>query len=367
MESSITLEKKNSALKEFLYAKVTYLIENGIAPDAFTRFCIRQLLKERLVELDILTKKNGVDAYVKSYAQFLAQSPLAIMTAEANEQHYEVPTEFYHLSLGTHKKYSSCYWDQSTKDLTEAEQKALDISIEHAEITDGMSVLEFGCGWGSLSLELAKRFPNSKITSISNSRTQKAYIDDQAKLRGLTNLTVLTRDLGKKENYDFQGQTFDRMMSIEMMEHIRNYDLFFKETARLLKDDGKFFVHIFTHRSTPYTYEIEGEDNWMGRYFFSGGQMPSRDLFKQFPNHLKVSKQWQWNGKHYQRTLEEWLIKLDQNKEYVHSLFAKTYGEDKANLWVNRWRIFYMACAELFGYEDGEIWGVTHYLLEKNK
>lgn len=352
-------------MNELLVKNFIKVLENGYMPDPITRLGIRSLVKQRLNE----SSKNTANdpQYLKNYAQKLKQSPLAIMTDTANKQHYEVPTDFYNLSLGRHKKYSSCYWDQNTKTLEEAEQKALDLSIEHAGVVDGMRVLELGCGWGSLSLELAKRFPHSAITAVSNSKTQKAYIDHQASERGLTNLTVLTRDLGLESNYDFGAEKFDRVMSIEMMEHLRNYELFFKKVAPSIKEDGKFFIHIFTHKNAPYFFETEGEDNWMGKYFFSGGQMPARDLFDEFNNDLIVEKKWDWNGDHYSKTLEAWLDNTDQEKTRVLSMFKKTYGEGAEVIWYNRWRVFFMSCSELFKYNKGEEWGVTHYLMSKKK
>lgn len=337
-------------------------MEKGLVPDPLIRLGIRNLLKQRLKAMrEQEDKSNG--AFIKTHADLLRQSPLAIMTAQANEQHYEVPTEFYELCLGKHKKYSSCYWEDDMSELEEAEQKALDISIARAEITDGMRILELGCGWGALSLELARRFPKSPVTVVSNSATQRQFIETQAYKRGYHNLQVLTRDLGKEENYDFGPEKFDRVMSIEMMEHIRNYEKFFSLIAQAMNPDGKMFVHIFTHKTTPYFFETEGEDNWMGKYFFSGGQMPARDLFEHFNQHLKIEQKWDWNGVHYQKTLEAWLQKMDQNEEKVRLLFKNAYGKDQVEIWVNRWRVFYMACSELFGFNKGQEWAVTHYLL----
>ncbi len=348
---------------EFLIKQFTTLIEVGLMPDWVTRIGMRKLLNDRLLE----SKKNRLEDpnYLEKYVQKLKSSPLAIMTSEANLQHYEVPTAFYDLALGSHKKYSSCFWDQSTYTLKDAEQKALDLSIEHAQIIDGMRILELGCGWGSLSLELAKRFPNSLIVSVSNSQTQKKYIDQEAQKRGLANLKVLTKDLSLAQNYDFGPLLFDRVMSIEMMEHLRNYELFFKNLAPFVKKDGKFFIHIFTHKTTPYYFEVEGEDNWMGRYFFSGGQMPSRDLLDEFNADFKIIKKWDWSGIHYSKTLEAWLKLTDMNKKRIKSLFSETYDKNEATVWFNRWRMFFMACSELFKYNEGQEWGVTHYLMEK--
>jgi cyclopropane-fatty-acyl-phospholipid synthase len=348
---------------ELLTKNFIKALENGFIPDPVTRLGIRSLLKKRLLESHDAIKSNP--DYFNQYVESLKKSPLAIMTKEANQQHYEVPTAFYDLSLGLHKKYSSCYWNETTKTLEEAEQLALNLSIENAGIIDGMRVLELGCGWGSLSLELAKRFPKSEIVAVSNSKTQKEYIDSEAKKRKLSNLSVLTRDLSLKESYEFGTEKFDRVMSIEMMEHLRNYELFFNYLAPSIKDDGKFFIHIFTHKDTPYFFETEGEENWMGKYFFSGGQMPSRDLLDKFNNDLVVETKWDWNGVHYSKTLEAWLDNTDAEKARVLEMFKETYGENQATVWYNRWRVFFMSCSELFKYQDGKEWGVTHYLLSK--
>ncbi|MBC7428364.1 MAG: class I SAM-dependent methyltransferase [Bacteriovorax sp.] len=352
-------------MNELLTKNFIKALEHGFIPDPVTRAGIRTLLKKRIEESNDAVKSDP--DYLNNYVQSLKKSPLAIMTKEANQQHYEVPTSFYDLSLGLHKKYSSCYWEESTKTLEEAEQLALNLSIEHAGIVDGMRVLELGCGWGSLSLELAKRFPKSQIVAVSNSKTQKTYIDVEAKKRGLPNLSILTRDLSLKENYEFGVEKFDRVMSIEMMEHLRNYELFFKYLSFSIKDDGKFFIHIFTHKKIPYFFETEGEENWMGKYFFSGGQMPSRDLLDEFNNDLIVERKWDWNGVHYSKTLEAWLNNTDQEKALVLEMFKQTYGKDQAIVWYNRWRVFFMSCSELFKYENGKEWGVTHYLMTKRK
>jgi len=336
------------------------LMESGYVPDQIIRAGIKYLLKNRLIDL----YKFEAQAYVDDYVEKLKKSPLAVLTDKANEQHYEVPTEYYDLCLGIHKKYSSCFWDESVTSLNQAEQKALDISIERADIRDGMRILELGCGWGSLSLELAKRFPNSEIVAVSNSRTQKQYIEQRARERHLNNLQILTLNLGDESSYKLISGRFDRAMSIEMMEHLRNYELFFKKIRQLLNPDGQFFVHVFTHKSHPYFFETDGDDNWMGRYFFSGGQMPSRNLFDVFDQDLQVFQKWDWNGQHYQKTLESWLELMDHNEDQVMMLFKQCYGSADATKWFNRWRVFYMACSELFGYDQGQTWAVTHYLLK---
>lgn len=358
--------KTESSLKDIPLNFFIGLMERGMIPDFAIRYGIKKLLRERLKESARAIQLAGShDHYLASYTDQLNRSPLAIMTKEANEQHYEVPTEYFDHALGVHKKYSCCYFDETTKTLGEAEQKALDLSIEFAGVENGMSILEFGCGWGSLSLELARRFPDSKIISVSNSRTQKKYIDDMAKSRGLKNLEVRTLNLALEENYDFGELKFDRIMTIEMMEHLRNYKRFFKLVEPLLKPEGKMFIHIFTHKDTPYFYETEGADNWMGKYFFSGGQMPSVHLFENVQSQFKVENLRTWNGNHYSKTLEAWLEQGDLHFDKINPHFEKTYGKKNAWLWFNRWRVFYMACSELFKYNNGEEWFVTHYLLSK--
>lgn len=358
--------KQQSQLKDLPLNALISLMERGYLPDALVRVGIRQLLKQRLSESKLAVAQAGShEQYLKQYVDMLSRSPLAIMTKEANEQHYEVPTEYFNHALGVHKKYSSCFFTDKNTTLDEAEQKALDLSIEFAQIKDGMSILEFGCGWGSLSLELARRFPNSRILSISNSRTQKKYIDETAKKRGLSNLEVRTLNLALEESYNFGGETFDRIMTIEMMEHLRNYKKFFKLIHPLLKLNGKMFIHIFTHKETPYLYETEGADNWMGKYFFSGGQMPSRDLFRKAQEDFIIEDFRVWNGVHYSKTLEEWLRKGDRAYNEIIPHFEATYGKKNARVWFNRWRVFYMACSELFKYNNGDEWFVTHYRLIK--
>jgi cyclopropane-fatty-acyl-phospholipid synthase len=338
-------------------------MEKGHIPDKAIRLGIKKLCHQRLQELSYSSldeKISKAEAYKKS----LLDSPLAIHTSEANEQHYEVPSEFFKLCLGKNLKYSSCFWDQSTKNLDEAEDNALRISVERADIADGMRILELGCGWGSLTLYMAKRFPKSQIVAISNSSSQKAFIDATAKERGLTNILVLTRDISKLESLAVEFESFDRVMSIEMFEHFKNYDLLLKKISDVLSPSGKLFVHIFTHKEFSYPFETEGEDNWMGKYFFTGGQMPSHYLLHQFQRDLYLEHEWAWSGEHYQKTSEAWLSRTDENKDKIISTFKSVYGKD-AELWFQRWRIFYMACAELFGYKKGSEWGVSHYLFSK--
>jgi cyclopropane-fatty-acyl-phospholipid synthase len=248
--------------------------------------------------------------------------------------------------------------------LDQAEENALSISVERAQIKNGMRILELGCGWGSLTLYMAKTFPNSQIVAVSNSSSQKSFIDAEAKKRNLTNVLVLTRDVSKLESLAVEFDSFDRVISIEMFEHFKNYEILLKKVSHVLTDEGKLFVHIFTHKEFSYPFETEGEDNWMGKYFFTGGQMPSHYLLHQFQKDLSLESEWAWSGEHYQKTSEAWLTNMDENKDKIMDIFNATYGKESL-LWFNRWRVFFMSCAELFGYKKGREWGVSHYLFGK--
>lgn len=338
-------------------------MEKGQVPDTAIRLGIKKLLKNRLKELECpsLAKKQYE---FEVYRASLMSSPLAINTKDANEQHYELPAEFFHLVLGKNRKYSSSYYDESTKTLDEAEDLALDITCSRAEIQDGMRILELGCGWGSLTLYMAKKFPQSKIVAISNSSSQKAYIDSEAKKRNLSNVLVLTRDVSMLESLALEFDSFDRVMSLEMFEHFKNYEILLKKVSDVLSPGGKLFVHIFTHKDYPYPFETGGDDNWMGKYFFTGGQMPSHHLLYSFQKDLYLSRSWIWDGIHYQKTCEAWLVNMDQNKEAISKIFQDTYPTESLQ-WFNRWRVFFLSCAELFGYQKGQQWIVSHYLFEK--
>jgi cyclopropane-fatty-acyl-phospholipid synthase len=338
-------------------------MENGHIPDSAIRFGVRQLLKKRLDDLNVGSLSDKQAAFQK-YVDGLKTGPLAIFTQKANEQHYELPPEFFLHSLGKNLKYSCCYWDKETKSLDEAEDLSIDITIKRAEIIDGMRILELGCGWGSLSLAMAKRFPKSQIVSISNSAPQKAFIDTEAKRRGLSNLMVLTRDVAQLETLAVEFPTFDRVMSVEMFEHFKNYAVLLQKVSDVLADNGKLFVHIFTHKEFAYPFETEGDDNWMGKYFFTGGQMPSHNLLYAFQEHLSLERSWVWDGEHYEKTCNAWLEKMDQNSNTIKKIFSQTYGPE-GHHWFNRWRVFYISCAELFGYEKGQQWAVSHYLFRK--
>lgn len=337
------------------------LLEKNYIPDFLIRAGIRRLLKQRLQDETKATPELQQQAK-QDLIQELKSSPIAVHTAAANEQHYEVPTEFYQYCLGKHLKYSSGYWKDGVNDIHTSEQDMLALTCQRADLKDGQEVLELGCGWGSLSLFMSARFPKSNFTVVSNSRTQKLYIDSEAQKRNIRNLTVITSDI----NVLSLDKQFDRVVSVEMFEHLRNYQELFRRIASWLKADGRMFVHIFTHKSLAYKFEVKDESDWMSKYFFTGGIMPSNDLFSYFNEHLRIKEQWNVNGIHYHKTSEAWLKNMDAHKAHILPLFEKTYGKDQALKWWVYWRIFYMACAELWGYNKGEEWMVQHYLFTKN-
>lgn len=337
-----------------------HLLETNLVPDALIRAGIRRLLASTLRE----KSHPGVEAQRAALLQYVAdlkKRGIAEQTQAANEQHYEVPTRFYQLCLGRRLKYSSGLWDDSVTTLDEAEERMLALTCERAGLANGQQILELGCGWGSLSLWMAEHFPGARITAVSNSRTQKEHIDAMATARGLTNLEIITQDM----NVFTIDRQFDRIVSVEMFEHMKNYQLLLRKVAGWLVPGGRLFVHIFTHRELAYHYEDKGPDDWMTRYFFAGGQMPSDDLLLYFQDDLRIENHWCVSGTHYQRTAEAWLENMDANKAEIWPLFEKTYGPDQARKWWVYWRVFYMACAELWGYDKGNQWHVSHYRFQK--
>lgn len=338
------------------------LLHKNLVPDALIRQGIRKLCGQRLRDERQPTWEQQI-ARRYELLQKLRESPLAIHTDDANEQHYELPSEFFHTVLGSHLKYSSCYWKPGTQDLDTAEADMLQLTCERATLANGQTILELGCGWGSLSLWMAEHFPEANITSMSNSSTQKAFIDNRAKERGLTNLTVITKDIN---HFDVESK-FDRVVSVEMFEHVRNYEILFSKIHQWLKPGGRLFTHVFCHKDMPYTYEIVDESDWMAKYFFTGGTMPSVDMFLHFADGFRLNHQWIVNGIHYWKTCEAWLENMDKNRTALMPLFENTYGKDKALQWWVYWRIFFLACAELFRYNQGNEWMVCHYQFEKQE
>lgn len=337
------------------------LAEKGTLPDAFLRAGIRKLCRDRLKKEHVNDPELAQLRY-QALLEELKNSPLAIATDTANEQHYELPTAFFKTVLGDRLKYSACYYADGTESLSEAEIKSLTLSCERAQLEDGLDILELGCGWGSLTLWMAEHYPNARITAVSNSRTQKLYIDEQAQAKGFTNITVKTCDINELE---LDANQFDRVVSIEMFEHLRNYQLLFERISNWLKPEGKLWCHIFTHRFLMYSFGDENTENWMSKYFFTGGMMPSSDTFLNFQAHLKIEQRWQMPGSHYEKTSNHWLDNMDDNEEQLMPLFDEVYKED-ASIWWQRWRLFFMSCAELFGLEKGNQWTVSHYLFKNS-
>ena len=327
------------------------IAELGLIPDVFIKTAVRFITKKRLNESGIHENKLNV---IKS----ISEGGIAEKTDDANEQHYEVPPEFFKYALGKNLKYSCSFFDK-TDSLDEAEKSMIELYIERADIQEGHDILDLGCGWGSFSLYVAEKYPSVSITAVSNSKDQITFIQNEAKRRGLFNIMASKMDVN---NLDLDNK-FDRIVSIEMFEHLRNYKLILNSLNSLLKPDGRLFVHIFCHKELTYFYEIKNNYDWMTKYFFEGGIMPSQDIFKYFDDELEVINQWDVNGNHYAKTCKAWLNNHYKNKDKILDIFDKHY--DKPKIWFNRWRIFFLSCEAFFAINNGREYFVSHYLLKK--
>jgi cyclopropane-fatty-acyl-phospholipid synthase len=339
--------------------KALGLVEKGLVPDIAVRAGIRHLLRQRLDEIEA-DDCEAAARRLEAFVEMMDGSPIAPLPEKANEQHYELPPEFFDEVLGAHRKYSSCYWKAGEASLDNAEADALRITCERAGLEDGQRILELGCGWGSLSLWMARNYPESAITAVSNSGSQRRFIEAEAKRQGLANLKIITADMN-----DFAiEERFDRVVSLEMFEHMRNYRRLFRSVHDWLVPGGRFFMHIFVHRLVPYEFVVRDESDWMSQYFFSGGIMPGDALPLRFQDDLRLKRQWRWDGRHYARTLNTWLERMDARRQTLMPILQSVYG-DQASVWWVRWRLFFMACAELFDYNHGQEWYVGHYLFER--
>jgi cyclopropane-fatty-acyl-phospholipid synthase len=332
-------------------------LATGKVPDALLRRLIRRRLRERLEQLEA---EAGGDqaAALRRYAAALTAGPFVIHQDAANRQHYELPTAFFRELLGPRLKYSCCLWPDGVVDLAAAEEAMLALTCERAGLEDGMEVLDLGCGWGSLALYIAEKYPGCRVTAMSNSRTQAEHIAAASAAAGSDVVTPVTADIAAFD----PGRRFDRILSVEMMEHVRDYRELFARLRRWITPDGRVFVHVFSDVRFAYTFNAEDRHDWMGSRFFSGGQMPAHDLFLEFQDDLVAEERWWLNGTHYARTLEEWLRRYDERVAVIRPILARTYGE-AASDWQVDWRLFFLACAETFAYDGGREWGVSHYLL----
>jgi cyclopropane-fatty-acyl-phospholipid synthase len=334
--------------------------EAGWIPDPLLRWGIRRLCRQRLEE----ERRSGLprEERMRALVAALRASPVAVATDSANEQHYELPPDFFEAVLGRRLKYSACLFADAHTSLDEAEEAMLALTCERARIEDGMRVLDLGCGWGSLSLWLAERYPRCRVLAVSNSKDQREHILRRCARAGLSQVEVATADVNRfsPEEHGHAPGSFDRVVSVEMFEHVRNWELLLSRVAGWLHPGGELLLHFFCHRELAYLYEDRGQGDWMARNFFTGGMMPSEDLPRRFQRDLRVEEQWRVDGRHYERTSNAWLANLDRQRDALLPVLARAYGPRDAALWLRRWRLFFLACAELFGIDGGSEWFVSH-------
>lgn len=335
-----------------LIAATTSAVERLPLPDAITRAGISMLVGRTSRRLD-----RGDPAFERRFAGDMTAHPIAVRPDAANEQHYELPAAFFELILGPRRKYSSCFYDGAAT-LADAEVRALEMTAEHASLADGQDILELGCGWGSLSLWMAEAYPNARITAVSNSQGQRGFIEGEAARRGLGNLSVITADMNEFD----PGGRFDRIVSVEMWEHMSNWQALLHRVRGWTREDGRLFLHVFSHRSMPYRFDNADRSDWIAQHFFTGGIMPSHRMIQYLDEDFVVEQDWRWSGRHYARTANDWLANFDANAPRIEAILAGVYGRN-AQLWKRRWRLFFLATAGLFGAGDGEAWGVSHYRL----
>ena len=335
-----------------------FFISRGLIPDSLLRRGVRNQGRQRLQ----MMKNTDLKQEYLTFLKQASSGEIAVHTDDANNQHYEVDSEFFQYCLGKNLKYSSCYWNDDTSSLDEAEDIMLDLYCKRAKIEDGMTILDVGCGWGSLSLYLAQKYPKSKITGVSNSNSQRKFIEKLGYERNLHNLNIVTKDINSFDT----NKKFDRIISIEMFEHTKNSKILMDSINKWLAPDGLFFMHVFAHKYNPYYFDTEQKNAWMAKYFFTGGMMPNHDLFRDLESDLNYQKSWMLSGTHYEKTSNAWLEKMDSNKTKILELFRRNNSNSVAKKKFYFWRLFFIACAEIFGYDGGSEWIISHHLFKKS-